>query len=316
VVDSFEEAATVFRRIGHVSMSDSSIWRRLERWGEGFRVLEAEQRRQATALPRREGRSEARTSPAGGRMGVSVDGSKIHIREEGWKELKVGCVFDIEVRPTWDEEGKEWVDLAHAIHTSYVGYLGGPEELGQMVWTDAQQRGWEQATDTQVVGDGAVWIWNLAAEHFYDSQQTVDWYHATEHLFTAAQLLYGEDPAQVQRWYKGAQTSLFQGHADQIAAKLTQAAECQPKVAQALLTEAGYFDKNKRRMQYLEIREEGYLLGSGMVESGGKQFKARFCGSGMRWSRPGAERLIPVRAAILSDRFDETWPMVYNSPQN
>jgi hypothetical protein len=36
----------------------------------------------------------------------------------------------------------------------------------------------------------------------------------------------------------------------------------------------------------------------------------------MRWSREGAERLLPVRAAILSRRFEERWRAAYNSPQN
>ncbi len=67
-------------------------------------------------------------------------------------------------------------------------------------------------------------------------------------------------------------------------------------------------------MQYLELREEGYPIVSGMVESGCKRFRARFTGAGMRWSRTGAERLIPVRAAILSKRFDQVWNTVYNLP--
>jgi len=36
----------------------------------------------------------------------------------------------------------------------------------------------------------------------------------------------------------------------------------------------------------------------------------------MRWNRKGAERVIPVRAAILSNRFDGVWETVYNLPQN
>jgi hypothetical protein len=51
-------------------------------------------------------------------------------------------------------------------------------------------------------------------------------------------------------------------------------------------------------MNYLEMRTEGWVIGSGMVESGGKQFKHRFAGPGMRWSRLGAERLLPIRTAI------------------
>jgi hypothetical protein len=66
-------------------------------------------------------------------------------------------------------------------------------------------------------------------------------------------------------------------------------------------------------MNYLDLRSEGYPIGSGMVESGGKQYKARFCGPGMR-CRKGAERLLPVRTAKLSNRFDKMWRLAYNSP--
>ena len=60
-------------------------------------------------------------------------------------------------------------------------------------------------------------------------------------------------------------------------------------------------------MQYQEFREEGYPIGSGTVESGIKQFKARLTGPGMRWSRPGAERMLIIRAAVLADTFDALW---------
>ena len=88
------------------------------------------------------------------------------------------------------------------------------------------------------------------------------------------------------------------------------------EIAQELEKEAAYLAEHHRRMQYLELREDGFVIGSGMVESGGKQFKSRFCGSGMRWSRSGIERLIPIRAAIMGDCYDPTWQAVYNSPQN
>ena len=62
-------------------------------------------------------------------------------------------------------------------------------------------------------------------------------------------------------------------------------------------------------MQYQRLREDGWPIGSGMIESGVKRFKARFDGAGMRWSRVGAENLLPVRAAVMSGqaRFDELW---------
>jgi len=173
----------------------------------------------------------------------------------------------------------------------------------------------EVALGCSYVGDAAAWIWNLAATYFYDAHQLVDWYHATEHLASAAHLAFGEGTPQAIRWFKQQETPLFQGHADQVAQAITNLAEDEPG-KENLLKQANYFTNHQHRMQYLEMRSEGWLIGSGMVESGGKRFKDRFARAGMRWSRAGAERLLPVRSAIMSRRFDTRWKNAYNSPQN
>jgi hypothetical protein len=187
----FEQAEEALERIGQIHLSDSSAWRRAQTWGGQFRALEEAARLVANAVPREVGRPYWRDK-ATRRMGVAMDGSKIHIRGEGWKELKVGCVFEVEVWPTLDEQTGDMVELGHAVHNSYVAHLGGPELLGELVWMEAHRRGWEQAADTEVLGDGAPWVWNQAMTFFYDSHQVVDWYHGTEHLAHAAGLLGGE----------------------------------------------------------------------------------------------------------------------------
>jgi len=316
VMGSFEEAERVFQRIGHMWISDSSIWRRKERWGERFKVIEEAERERANTLSRVTSFRE-RMVESQKRVGVSMDGSMVHILDEGWKELKVGCAFDIGVSATWNQETGEWEDWAHAVENHYVGHLGGPEVLGELLWAEARRQGWEWASDREVVGDGASWVWKVSKDHFFEGREVVDWYHGMEHLSAVAALLHGEGTAMAKRWYRSAQKALYQGHAGRLAQELNQAAEGYPQeVAEELRRAAGYLDKHKRRMQYLELREEGYVIGSGMVESGGKQFKARFCGPGMRWSREGIERPIPIRAAIMSDRFDAMWKAAYNSPPN
>jgi hypothetical protein len=69
-------------------------------------------------------------------------------------------------------------------------------------------------------------------------------------------------------------------------------------------------------MQYQSLREDGWPIGSGVVESACKQFRHRFAGSGMRWSRPGIERLLPIRAAVMGHAFDAMWSAAYSSPPN
>ena len=151
--------------------------------------------------------------------------------------------------------------------------------------------------------------------YFYDSHQFVDWYHATEHLALAAHLAFGEGTPEAFRWLKLHETPLFQGHADRVAQTIIGLAN-QKLTKDDLLKQAGYFTNHQHRMKYLEMRSEGWLIGSGMVESGSKRFKDRFTRAGMRWSRAGAEHLLPVRTASMSGRFDTRWSLAYNSPPN
>ena len=312
-VASYAAVESVLYRVGRLSVSDSSVWRRVETWGTAIKVEEEKRRARANSLPKRE---YVRKHALGGvqRMGVGMDGAQVYIRKEKWKELKIGCTFDLEVRPTRRKETGEWEPMAHAIGNQYVAHLGGPERLGELLWAAAKARGWESADDKQVIGDGIAWIWTQAQTHFYDGQQVVDWYHGAEHLASIAELLHGPDTPAAKIWYHAAQTSLYQGHAARIAQHLRKKAAKRAELADDLQREAGYLENHKRRMQYQEFREDGYVIGSGMVESGCKQFKARFCGPGMRWSREGIERLLPIRAAVMSKSFDDVWTAAYNSP--
>jgi hypothetical protein len=310
----YEQARAILQQLGRLELSHSSIWRRVQVWGERFRAMEEKERERANALPAKwdpprpsEGRRE--------RMGVAMDGTMIHIREEGWKELKIGSVFEVAVEPSLEEDTKEEIDVAHAVQNSYVAHLGGPEMLGQLMWAEAQRRNWEQAVDTEAIGDGAPWIWNLVGLHFSHSRQLVDWYHAKHHLVAASRSLKGEGTLAAQRWLNSRETTLYQGHAERIADELTAAAVDHPTAANGLLREAAYFRNNQHRMNYLEMREEEWAIGSGMIESGAKQYKTRFTGAGMRWSRSGAENLLPLRTATMSHHFDELWQKAYNSPQ-
>lgn len=292
------------------------MWRRAAKWGEKMKAVEALQAACARALPEAGAvvRGEAHSGP---RMGVAMDGAMINIRDEGFKELKVGCVFESEMRKETDGTRQEEVERAHAVNNTYTAHLGGPDRFGDQVWAEASRRQWSRALDTMVIGDGAPWIWNLAREHFGTSQQVVDWWHAKEHLYHVAHLACGEGSSKAIRWAERMAELLFKGQAWRVAEVIEGLAEREGGTKRhELRTQAGYFRRNDRRMQYMEMRESGWPIGSGMAESGCKLFRARFMGAGMRWSRTGAERLIPVRTAILSRRFDAVWSAAYKSPPN
>lgn len=314
-VSSFALVEEVLARVGEVSLSCASIWRATQAAGAQFQTLEATERARATALPA-QWAPPSRAEVADQRMGAALDGAIVPLRGEGWKEVKIATLFDVALAPTPDPQTGEGVERAQAVNASYVAHLGGAETLGELAWTEARRRGWEETQDTQVLGDGAVWIWQQAGLHFGTSQQTVDYYHALQHLNEAGRLLKGEGTPAFTRWRNRSETLLYQGQAARIADELDRAAARQPthQGSQGLAREAAYFRTHQRRMNYLELRANGWLIGSGMVESGAKQIKARFCGPGMRWSRRGAEHLLPIRTAVMSHRFDHLWPAARNLP--
>lgn len=316
VADSYERAEEIMKRIGQLEMSDSTIWSHVQVRGAALQAAEEKRKEKAMALPKV---GERPRQPARGAdcMGVGIDGGMVNIREEGWKEFKVGAVFERIKRLTRLPDREEWVEMAHAEHNSYVAHLGDAQTFGPLIWSEAQARGWEDARTTQTIGDGAHWIWNIADEHFPLSVRTVDWYHASQYLHEAAHLLYPNASTAATRWYNRTETMLFQGQAEAIADSITAKITANPSLNRDELTaKSTYFRNNHRRMQYMEFREDGLPIGSGMIESGVKQFKARFTGPGMRWSRLGLQCLIPIRAAVLSHSFDSLWLAVFPPPPN
>jgi hypothetical protein len=66
-----------------------------------------------------------------------------------------------------------------------------------------------------------------------------------------------------------------------------------------------YFRNNAHRMQYHKFREQGYMIGSGTVESGCKQIVTqRLKRAGAQWNLQGARLTAKARAAWLSGDWE------------
>jgi hypothetical protein len=292
---SYQLASEIFERIGRRHVPKSSIWRQVTAHGERLKA-HVEHQQELVSVERVK-------LPAAGadhdrRKGVSIDGGMVHIREEGWKEFKAGTLSDIVMRAERDPLTGEWAEQAGADAIRYVAVLGDPSRFAPALWAAAVAAEVPQAAESSVTADGAAWIWNLAADLFPDSVQIVDWYHACEHLAQASQALYPDDTDAADRWYRYAKDYLFQGEVFRIIHTLLQA---------DLADHAHYFQTHQRRMQYHQFRDEGFPIGSGTVESGIKQFKARLTGPGMRWSRPAAQSMLVIRGAVLDGSFNSLW---------
>jgi len=232
-----------------------------------------------------------------GRQG-KIEGQPAHTRE-----VKLGCVF---TQTTWDPEG---YPIRAPDSTTYTGAVETAEEFGRRLDREAGKRGWSRARLRVVIGDGAEWIWNLAALHFSDAIHIVDLYHARQHLWDLARRLYPNDPAKLKAWMKVHQKRLLdKGKIEKLVRVLRALKSIHPELAEKIHTEADYFERNAERMRYPKFRRQHLFVGSGVIEAGCKTVVAsRLKRSGMFWTIRGANSILALRCAYLNGGFEDYW---------
>ena len=231
-----------------------------------------------------------------GRAGKSED------RPAHTREVKLGCVF---TQTTTDKEGRPVRDENT---TTYAGAIETAEEFGLRMYTEAWRRGWSHAKKQVVIGDGAVWIWNLADQHFPGAIQIVDLFHAREHLWELSAKLFVNDERGRKRWMARCLKQLDRGKIEAVVKTLRELKSLNPELAKIVHNEADYFARNAQRMRYPAFRAQGLFVGSGVIEAGCKTvIGMRLKRSGMFWTVRGANAIIALRCCRLSRRFEDYW---------
>jgi hypothetical protein len=235
-----------------------------------------------------------------GRIG-KVEGQPAHTRE-----VKLGCIFtsvglDRENRPIRDEAS-----------TTYTGAIETAEEFARRIHYEADKRGWSRARIRVVLGDGAIWIWNLAAEQFPEAILIVDFYHACEHLHKLSRLLFPSNEPARRGWTTSAVDLLDKGAIESLVAVIRSLVGERPGLAEKLNTEAEYFERNAAKMRYPAFRAQGLFVGSGVIEAGCKTvIGSRLKQSGMFWTVQGANRIIALRCCRVSGKFEDFWEQAH-----
>lgn len=154
-----------------------------------------------------------------------------------------------------------------------------------------------------VLGDGARWIWNLAADHFGECSEIVDYYHASEHVWTVANASYGQGSPEAKAWAEARCGELYEQGAAPVLQALGRLWPANSEAKDVVHREQGYFHSNRDRMAYPEFRKQELPIGSGAVESGAKHVvQLRMKRPGARWSETGAQPVLAVRAYLSSGR--------------
>jgi hypothetical protein len=159
------------------------------------------------------------------------------------------------------------------------------------------------------MGDGAEWIWNIAKDHFPGAIQIVDLFHARQHLWELARLLYPNDAKRRNAWIGLHQKRwLDKGKIAKLGASLRAIQTADADLARKVHNEADYFATNAARMNYPKFRKQHLFIGSGVIEAGCKALIGhRLKQSGMFWTVAGANSILALRCCHLNGRFEDYW---------
>lgn len=223
---------------------------------------------------------------------VFADGTMVHTDGE-WHEVRVGAVR------TTDGD---------AARKSSIARFCDLERFGADLWRKACECGYGGASSKAFLGDGSHWIWSVAALHFSEAVQILDWYHLAEHLSKCGNEMFGEGTQDSQAW-AGKMRQIMEngdvGRALEQVEKLAGGGKNRRQAKHELIT---YLTNNRERVDYPRYRTLGFPIGSGDVEAECKDLvQARCKRSGMRWSTKGAEQVLRVRCALRDDSFDSAW---------
>jgi hypothetical protein len=228
--------------------------------------------------------------------------SKVEGQPARTREVKLGCVF---TQTTYDAQG---FAIRDPDSTTYTGAIESAEEFGRRLYAEAHHRGWSRALKKVILGDGVEWIWNLADLHFTGAIQIVDLFHARQHLWELARLLYPGDDAGQTQWILRHQPKLDEGKIEKLVGYLRSLPRSSPELSPTISHAAHYFEKNAERMRYPEFRRQHLFVGSGVIEAGCKTvIGVRLKQSGMFWTVRGANAMIALRCCRLSGRFEDYW---------
>src|SRR6266567_1143408 len=234
---TLEEAAETFSRLLPLQMSARQALNLMQPLGEALQQQEDEQVRVLW-----EQAMQARTPSYAGptsqqdsidRLYIELDGVLARLRRgsvpmeererkrkgDVYREVKVGAVFAASRGP--ERSGLApgmFVDQAGQKH--YVARRGKAEDFGKLLYALAVTYGLERAHQLVVLGDGAVWIWRLVAEHFAGAMQIVDIWHAREHVWKVARAVLGANTPEASAWAERACSLLVEGKIEELVEEI------------------------------------------------------------------------------------------------
>lgn len=214
-----------------------------------------------------------------------VDGSMLQL-DGGWQETKVGRVF--EATQDADIESLSWT-MGGSIYVAKRGpYEGFTGLFEQLLPPDSPCK-------KVFITDAAQWICHWIALVYPFATHILDYFHVCEKLGEVA-------PKDGGAWLDKQKSLLLESKPDSVIRALKK---LQKEGVAGVDKVIAYFEAHKEKMNYKYYREQGWMIGSGPIESAHRTvLQVRMKRSGQRWAESGCDNLIKLRVLYKNKRSD------------
>ncbi len=300
---SYEAAAKLAAKVG-CPVEDSTIQVLVQRLGA---KAEAQTRARLEKTPTE--KNPARAPPP--LAVLMIDGFQVRFRGPGWGKKKTP-----QPRVEWHEE-KLGVFYRHEqavggargqlLEKVVVGWQGEGLELGRRLHWEAQCGGLGRAKAMLAVADGAPWIWNVVTDRWGQAHQLLDFYHASQPLWSLGEALHPKDEATRRAWVEARLHRLRHGKEKAVRREIAALPRQRGEPGKGIRREANYFAEHAGRMNYQALDRRGWPIASGTAESACRSRQCRRKRPGQFWTGPGLRHLDALEEARDNGHWDELW---------
>lgn len=157
--------------------------------------------------------------------------------------------------------------------------------------------------------DGDDALQNRVSDKLPDFELVLDIIHASEYLWDTANALLGETDPDREAWVGEQLLQVLSGKTDKVIQTLEEIAQqdnLSPLQQEALKKNIGYYHRNLPYMHYDNYLAQGWPIGTGVIEGVCRHLvKDRMERSGMRWTQPGAQAILDLRAVRVNEDWDD-----------
>jgi len=263
--------------------------------------------------------SEQAFQRAAGEVEFTTDAGKVNTREGGWKDLKIAVISKRQAgEPTTPDQWKKQRLPAATIVLAFA-MIATAKEFRTSWRLRLRRLGVKWLGSVHVLADGASWIGKAVQRVLTGCMQTLDFYHACQHLSRCAKRIFGEETSEAREAFQRGRALLahhgWTGVCQWVSELLGVADETERERRRPATERLiGYFSKHRNRLNYAARLQAGQAVGSGQVEGAAKTLGLRLKRRGARWNKANVLPIASLVCVRHTSQWEPYWALAAGSP--